>query len=179
MTGNFELVNGETKLIVRGYSTGKNYNVSSLEEINIKQIAEEALGAERGVATSTGDLAALLAKWDGLIISEAKSLYTQLTKTEIQGGKSVVSQSGILAEINSSNALINPYSFAHPIEDIVLTQEALFIRVHNSWNANRRWLISIEEFRTFSSQDDMIKKLALPIMTNYMFIVENQLITKP
>jgi hypothetical protein len=119
-----------------------------------------------------GSLATLLAKWDNLTIPEAKSLYIQLSKTEVKGSKTAVAQSSILAEINASNSLVNPYNFAHSIDDIVLNQEALFVRVHNSWNPNRPWLISIEEFRTFTSQDDMIKKLALPILDNTGNIVK-------
>jgi len=116
------------------------------------------------LAQGGDDLAGLIAKWDNLTVTEAKSLYSKLSKTDVLGSKTVVSQSDILAEINASSSLVNPYNFAHSIDDIVLSQEALFVRVHNSWNPNRPWLIAVEDFQKFTSQDDMIKKLALPIL---------------
>ena len=118
------------------------------------------------IVSGAGSISELLAKFNNLTITEAKNLYSQLIKSEIIGSKTAVTQSTILAEINASNTLVNPYNFAHSIDDIILNQEALFVRVHNSWNPNRPWLISIEEFRTFTNQDAMIKKLALPILNN-------------
>ncbi|AWX44284.1 hypothetical protein HME9304_01284 [Flagellimonas maritima] len=93
----------------------------------------------RNVADAVDDIPSLIAKWDNLTVTEAKSLYSKLSKTDLLGSKTVVSQSEILAEINASSSLVNPYNFAHSIDDIVLSQEALFVRVHNSWNPNRPW----------------------------------------
>ncbi len=118
----------------------------------------------KDVANAGDDIPSLIAKWNNLTVTEAKSLYSKLSKTDLLGSKTVISQSEILAEINASSSLFNPYNFAHSIDDIVLSQEALFVRVHNSWNPNRPWLIAIEDFNKFTSQDDMIKKLALPII---------------
>lgn len=116
------------------------------------------------VAGEVDDLETLLSKWDNLTIREAKSLYNKLSKSDVVGSKTIRTQAEILEEIKASNSLINPYNFAYPIEDITLSQEALFVRVHNSWNPNRPWLIAIEDFQKFTSQDDMIQKLALPIL---------------
>jgi hypothetical protein len=124
------------------------------------------------LANAGDDIPSLIANWDNLTITEAKSLYSKLSKTDALGSKTVVSQSEILAEINASSSLVNPYNFAHSIDDIVLSQEALFVRVHNSWNPNRPWLISVEDFQKFTSQDDMINKLALPILDNSGNIVK-------
>lgn len=134
--------------------------------LSVPSFAEKTdfFGKGEGVVQGAGNIPTLLAKWDNLTIAEAKSLYTQLAKTEIKGSKLAVTQSSILAEIKASNSLVNPYNFAHSIDDIVLSQDALFVRVHSSWNQNTPWLISVEEFRAFSSQDDMIKKLAVPIL---------------
>lgn len=118
------------------------------------------------LAEAVDDIPSLIAKWNNLTITEAKSLYSKLSKTDALGSKTVVSQSEILAEINASSSLVNPYNFAHSIDDIVLSQDALFVRVHNAGNPNRPWIIAIEDFRKFTSQDDMIKKLALPILDN-------------
>lgn len=124
------------------------------------------------VAKAGSDLETLIKKWDNLTVTEAKSLYSKLSKTDVLGSKKAVSQSEILAEINASSNLVNPYNFAHSIDDIVLSQEALFVRVHNSWNSNRPWIIAIEDFQKFTSQDDMIKKLALPILDNSGSVVK-------
>ena len=124
------------------------------------------------VADGGSDLTSLIAKWDNLTISEAKNLYSKLSKTDVLGSKTVVSQSDILAEINTSSSLVNPYNFSYSIDDIVLSQEALFVRVHNTGNPNRPWIIAIEDFQKFTSQDAMIKKLALPILDNTGSIVK-------
>jgi hypothetical protein len=63
-----------------------------------------------------------------------------------------------------TRGITNPYNFAYNIEDFKLSQEALFVRVHNINNPNRPWLIAIEDFKGFTSMDDMVKKLALPVV---------------
>ena len=145
------------------YIPKSDYDELAAQEAKMEKACEDEGLSFDGVSEA-GSLTSLLAKWDNLTIAEAKKLYAQLIKTEIKGSKTAVTQSSILAEINSSSSLVNPYNFAHSIDDIILNQEALFVRVHKSWNPNRPWLISLEEFRTFANQDDMIKKLALPIL---------------
>ena len=124
------------------------------------------------LSDEVADIPSLVAKWDNITVIEAKSIYSKLSKTDALGSKTVVSQTEILAEINSSSSLVNPYNFAYSIDNIVLSQEALFVRVHNSWNPNRPWLVAVEDFQKFTSQDDMIKKLALPILDNSGNIVK-------
>jgi hypothetical protein len=112
-----------------------------------------------------GNIPALLAKWDNLTIAEAKSLYTQLVKTELQGNKVVRNQAEILQDIQQ-RGITNPYNFAHPIEDFTLTKDVFFVRAYNQ-NKTGRWLISIDDVDDFTSVDDFIKKTALPVVDDY------------
>ena len=154
---------------------GKNGEIEQVSKYlidNPKKSVEEVVAEIKKVGgygvwvDVVNDISSIIAKWDNLTIQDTKNLYNSISKTDILGSVTTITHSKILSEINKKSSLVNPYSFAHSIEDILLSKEALFIRTHNSWNPNRSWLITIEEFRKFTSQDDMIKKLALPILDN-------------
>ena len=105
----------------------------------------------------------LLIKFNTLTQNELKSLYGQLVKTEITGTTKTITQAEILSELQVNTSLINPYSFSYPIEDIILAQDAVFVRAYNQSSVGR-WMISIEDMKSFASVDEFINKTALPIV---------------
>ena len=139
----------------------------------IKSILSEAdnlrVAKFKGVANQT-DIISLIVRWDNLTMAEAKSLYTQLAKTEIKGSKVVRTQAEILQDIQQ-RGLTNPYSFAFPIEDFKLTDDAFFVRAYNQYKTGR-WMIAIDDVHSFNSVDDFIKKTALPVVDEYGGLVK-------
>jgi hypothetical protein len=118
---------------------------------------------ELGEGAAKGGLDDILKRFNSLTQPELKSLYIQLAKTEVQGTSTIVNQADVLAEILANKSLINPYSFSHQIEDIILTQDAIFVRAYNQSSVGK-WMVSIEDMKSFTSVDDFINKTALPIV---------------
>jgi hypothetical protein len=143
----------------------ENFYTSKINPSESYVLAYSVREKKGELLNGAGDIPALLAKWDNLTIAEAKSLYTQLTKTEIQGSKVVRNQAEILQDIQQIG-ITNPYNFAHPIEDFTLTKDVFFVRAYNQ-NKTGRWLISIDDVDDFTSVDDFIKKTALPVVDDY------------
>ncbi len=128
---------------------------------NVDDLVAEARALNK---VHTDEITDLLRRFDNLSDAEIKVLFNKLSKTEIKySSKITKTQADILQEIEL-RGITNPYNFAHDIEDITLSQEALFVRVHNANNPNRPWLIAIEDFKEFTSTDDIVKKLALPVV---------------
>ena len=156
--------------LVKSYNRfNEAYKVASVDaQATLKTDFDTFKSLLRGgsLVNSEDDIARLIAKWNNLKVSEVKILFSKLSKTEVIGRQIIVSQSEVIAEIKATNNLVNPYNFAHSIDEIVLSQETLFVRVHNSWNPNRPWIIAIEDFKNFRSQNEMINKLSLPIIDN-------------
>ena len=118
------------------------------------------------LAKGADDLASLIKRFDNLTPDELKQLYSRISKTEINSSSKITrTQKDILTELEQ-RGITNPYNFAHPIEDIMLSSETIFIRIHSSTNQARPWLVAIEDFKGFISTDDLINKLALPVLDN-------------
>ena len=132
-------------------------------------LKEQIVAIESGVKLE-GTVPYFVAKWNNLSVLEAKSLYTQLAKTEIQGSKVFRTQAEILTEIQQ-RGITNPYNFAYAIEDYTLTKETFFVRGYNQYKEGR-WLISIDDVGGFSSVDDFINQTALPIVDEYGGLVK-------
>jgi hypothetical protein len=67
------------------------------------------------------------------------------------------------------------------VEDIVLTNDAYFVRAYNADNGyiTGRWMISIEDMNSFSSVDDFIEKTALPIVSDPDGLIPPGTLVKP
>jgi hypothetical protein len=120
-------------------------------------------GDELVVSVGKGGIDDLLNKFTSLSQNELKSLYNLLGKTEIQGTTRIVSQGEILSELQANASIINPYSFSHSIEDIILSQDAVFVRAYNQSSVGR-WMVAIEDMKSFSTVNEFINKTALPIV---------------
>jgi len=172
-----DLATVSTDILVNFVNSGRKA-AAVLDELPANNVANrldeaEELLRKRGVTTAGDELANALRNWDNLTLSEVKTIYSKISYSEIVGSKIVKKQDEILQELemlweSQRNAgrsfTINPYSFIDEIADYSLTKEALFVRVHSLNNPNRPWLIAIEDFKKFTSQNDMISKLALPIL---------------
>jgi hypothetical protein len=104
------------------------------------------------------------------VIAEARSLYLQTTRTNAQGSRITRNVSEITEEVRI-RGMQNPYDLNRVIEDITLSQDAIFVRVHGSANPGGRWLVSIEDFRNFTSEADLVNRLALPNIPTEISIV--------
>ena len=121
----------------------------------------KALGFENKI----DDIASLVSKWDDLSREEILRLYNSLSKTNIvSSSEKVINQRMILDELNSiGNNFINPYSFTDEIIDIVLKEDAIFIRAFSEYQTGR-WMLSLEEFKKINSVEELVKKTALPLV---------------
>jgi hypothetical protein len=126
--------------------------------------AKEVLDGK--LAKGGDEIASLVKRFDNLSPDELKQLYSRITKTEINSASKITrTQKDILTELEQ-RGITNPYNFVHPIEDITLSSETIFMRIHSPTNQARPWLVAIEDFKGFTSTDDLIKKLALPVLDN-------------
>ena len=76
----------------------------------------------------------------------------------------VINQRIILDELNSIGGnFINLYSFTDEIIDIVLKEDAIFIRAFSEYQTGR-WMLSLEEFKKINSVEELVKKTALPLV---------------
>jgi len=111
MTGSFELVNGETKLIVRGYSSDKNYNVSSFTESKIKEIAEEVLRVGVGIPRTVDEIKHLLKTENGKSFfwsGKTNGIGGETKALEIAQSKGGVTLEGLLKQKNIELPIWNP-----------------------------------------------------------------------
>ncbi|HBG69277.1 MAG: hypothetical protein A2W93_02205 [Bacteroidetes bacterium GWF2_43_63] len=145
-------------------------NTDNLVGCSTKTLLKEQIVAIESGVKLEGTVPYFVAKWNNLSVLEAKSLYTQLAKTEIQGSKVFRTQAEILTEIQQ-RGITNPYNFAYAIEDYTLTKETFFVRGYNQYKEGR-WLISIDDVGGFSSVDDFINQTALPIVDEYGGLVK-------
>ena len=138
-------------------------NPSQAEKQLVEKQAEvwKALGFENKI----DDIASLVSKWDDLSREEILRLYNSLSKTNIvSSSEKVINQRMILDELNSiGNNFINPYSFTDEIIDIVLKEDAIFIRAFSEYQTGR-WMLSLEEFKKINSVEELVKKTALPLV---------------
>ena len=138
-------------------------NSSQAEKQLVEKQAEvwKALGFENKI----DDIASLVSKWDDLSREEILRLYNSLSKTNIvSSSEKVINQRMILDELNSiGNNFINPYSFTDEIIDIVLKEDAIFIRAFSEYQTGR-WMLSLEEFKKINSVEELVKKTALPLV---------------
>ena len=140
--------------------------IGSFEALAKANKVDDFNAVARGLAKGADDLASLVKRFDNLTPDELKQLYSRISKTEINSSSKITrTQKDILTELEQ-RGITNPYNFAHPIEDIMLSSETIFIRIHSSTNQARPWLVAIEDFKGFKSTDDLIKKLALPVLDN-------------
>ena len=138
-------------------------NPSQAEKQLVEKQAEvwKALGFENKI----DDIASLVSKWDDLSREEILRLYNSLSKTNIvSSSEKIINQRMILDELNSiGNNFINPYSFTDEIIDIVLKEDAIFIRAFSEYQTGR-WMLSLEEFKKINSVEELVKKTALPLV---------------
>ena len=138
-------------------------NPSQAEKQLVEKQAEvwKALGFENKI----DDIASLVSKWDDLSREEILRLYNSLSKTSIVvSSEKVINQRIILDELNSIGGnFINPYSFTDEIIDIVLKEDAIFIRAFSEYQTGR-WMLSLEEFKKINSLEELVKKTALPLV---------------
>ena len=125
-----------------------------------------------GFEDKIDDIASLVSKWDDLSREEVITLYKKLSATIITPlSKKSVTQKEVLKELesvwktDSGKNFVNPYSFIDKIEDIILKEDAIFIRAFSEYETGR-WMLSLEEFRTLKSTEDLVKKTALPLIDN-------------
>ena len=145
-------------------------NPSQAEKQLVEKQAEvwKALGFENKI----DDIASLVSKWNSLSKEEVITLYKKLSATIITPlSKKSVTQKEVLKELesvwktDSGKNFVNPYSFIDKIEDIILKEDAIFIRAFSEYETGR-WMLSLEEFRTLKSTEDLVKKTALPLIDN-------------
>lgn len=139
-----------------------SYTTNVKSKLSGEQVA--FIENELGITVRAGDnISTLIARWDNLTITEAKSLYNQLARTDIIGSKAIRTQSDILTEVKQ-RGITNPYSFTYAIEDYTLTKDVFFVRCYTGERKIGRWLIAIDDMPSFSSVDDFIKRTALPVI---------------
>ena len=136
-----------------------------------------------GFEDKIDDIASLVSKWDDLSREEVITLYKKLSATIITPlSKKSVTQKEVLKELesvwktDSGKNFVNPYSFIDKIEDIILKEDAIFIRAFSEYETGR-WMLSLEEFRTLKSTEDLVKKTALPLIDNSGKIVYTDKLT--
>ncbi|WP_448826729.1 hypothetical protein [Capnocytophaga bilenii] len=149
-----------------------------IEELKVSKKFEKLTDEERklldnqekvwkllGFEDKIDDIASLVSKWDDLSREEILRLYNSLSKTNIVSSfEKVINQRMILDELNSiGNNFINPYSFTDEIIDIVLKEDAIFIRAFSEYQTGR-WMLSLEEFKKINSVEELVKKTALPLV---------------
>ncbi|MFK8264885.1 hypothetical protein [Capnocytophaga cynodegmi] len=125
-----------------------------------------------GFEDKINNIASFISRWDDLSREEVIILYKKLSGTIIKPlSKKNVTQKEVLKELESvwktdnGKNFVNPYSFIDKIEDIVLEKDAIFIRAFSEYETGR-WMLSLEEFRTLKSTEDLVKKTALPLIDN-------------